>query len=223
MARGSGTRRALLPSLLGIAVMSVVLTGCSLFNPKPSTTTGAASAPATATSAATTQAPSASTGTTGTTTTAPSSATATRTGPCQTTQLSATLTTGAGGGAGHQYPYLVLTNTGATACTLIGYPGVSFVAGGNGTQLGAAADRDAGGIAVTTVTLAAGSAAHSQLSITMAGNYDAATCQPMAIDGVRVYPPNQTASLFIATTSYTGCANATVKLLLVRPLQTGAA
>ena len=57
----------------------------------------------------------------------------------------------------------------------------------------------------------------------MAGNYDAATCQPMAIDGVRVYPPNQTAALFIATTAYTGCANATVKLMQVRPLQTGAA
>jgi hypothetical protein len=216
----------LLPSLLVAAVMAVPLSGCSLFSPKSSTTTGAASAPVTATSAAATQAPSASTVTTGTTTTAttaPSSATATRTGACQSGQLSATLTTGGGGGAGHQYPYLVLTNTGATACTLTGYPGVSFVGGGNGTQLGAPADREAAGIAVTTITLAPGSAAHSQLSITMAGNYDAATCHPQAIDGVRVYPPNQTAALFIATTSYTGCANATVKLLLVRPLQAGAA
>jgi hypothetical protein len=164
-----------------------------------------------------------STVTTSTTTKASPSATATRTGPCPTTQLSATLTTGAGAGAGHQYPYLVLTNTGATACTLTGYPGVSFVYKGTGTQLGAAANREAGGITVTTITLAPGSAAHSQLSITVAGNYDAATCQPMAADGVRVYPPDQTAALFVETTAYQGCVNAAVKLLLVRPLQTGAA
>ena len=67
------------------------------------------------------------------------------------------------------------------------------------------------------------SAAHSQLSISAAGNYDPATCKPSAIDGVRVYPPNQTAALFVETTAYQGCANATVKLLQVRPLQSGAA
>ncbi len=223
MVRASGTRRALLPSLLAAAVMAVSLAGCTLFSPQASSTTGAASAAASATGGTTSRAPSASTVTTGSTTTAPASATPTRTGPCQAAQLSATLTTGGGGGAGHQYPYLVLTNTGATACTLTGYPGVSFVAGGKGAQLGAAADRDAGGIAVTTITLAPGSAAHSQLSISAAGNYDPATCKPSAIDGVRVYPPNQTAALFVETTAYQGCANATVKLLQVRPLQSGAA
>jgi hypothetical protein len=215
----------LLPSLLGIAVMSVLLTGCSLFSPKPSTTTGAASPPVSAASAASaaTPTPGGRSVTTGTTTSAAPSATATRTGRCQTSQLSATLTTGAGAGAGHQFPYLVLTNTGATACTLTGYPGVSFVYHGNGTQLGAAADREAGGIAITTITLAPGFAAHSQLNIAAAGNYDPATCQLMAIDGVRVYPPDQTVALFVETTAYQGCVNATVKLLVVRPLETGAA
>lgn len=117
----------------------------------------------------------------------------------------------------------MLTNVGGAPCTVTGYPGVSFVHNGNGTQLGAPADREAGGVPVTTITLAVGQAAHSQLSIAQAGNYDAATCQPMAIDGIRVFPPDQTAALFVATTAYTGCANASVKLLLVRPLQAGAA
>ncbi len=224
MAWGSGTRRALLPSLLVTAVMTLTLTGCSLFAPASSKTTAAGSAPVTgATSAATTAAPSASTVTTGTTTTAPATPTATGTGACLTSQLSATLGAGAGAGAGHQFPFLVLTNNGATACTVTGYPGVSFVGSGNGTQIGAPADRDAAGIPLAAITLAPGASAHSQLSIATAGNYDAASCQPMPIDGIRVYPPNQTAALFVATTAYTGCANASVKLLQVRPLQAGAA
>jgi hypothetical protein len=210
--------------LLVTAVMTLTLTGCSLFAPAGSKTTAAASVPVTgATSAATTPAPSASTATTGTTTTAPATPTATGTGACLTSQLSATLGAGAGGGAGHQFPFLVLTNTGTTACTVTGYPGVSFVGNGNGTQIGAPADRDAAGIPVAAITLAPGQSAHSQLSIATAGNYDAATCQPLPIDGIRVYPPNQTSALFVATTAFTGCANVSVKLLQVRPLQTGAA
>ena len=142
---------------------------------------------------------------------------------CLANQLTATLGAGAGGGAGHMYPVLVLTNKGSTACTVKGYPGVSFVGNGNGTQLGAAATREAAGIPITTLTLAPGQAAHSQLSITVAGNYDPTTCKPKAADGLRVYPPDETHSLFVASTSYTACQNASVVLILVRPLQAGAA
>jgi len=119
------------------------------------------------------------------------------------------------------YPFLVLTNKGSTACTVKGYPGVSFVGNGNGTQLGAAATREAAGITITTLTLAPGQSAHSQLSITVAGNYDPTTCKPKAADGLRVYPPDETHSLFIASTTYTACQNASVVLILVRPLQAG--
>lgn len=129
---------------------------------------------------------------------------------------------GQGGGAGHFFPYLVLTNSGTTICTLRGYPGVSFVGNGNGTQLGAPADRDTS-VAVTTIVLAPGAAAHAQLNITVAANYDAATCQPVTANGFRVYPPDQTAALFVATSDYTACANASVKLLQVRALQSGPA
>lgn len=121
------------------------------------------------------------------------------------------------------YPVLVLTNKGTTACTVKGYPGVSFVGNGNGTQLGAAATREAAGIPITTLTLAPGAAAHAQLNITVAGNYDPATCKPKAADGLRVYPPDETHPLFIASTAFTACQNASVVLILVRPLQAGAA
>ena len=166
------------------------------------------------------------------TTTAASSASATQStssqpstviGACLTGQLTATLGAGAGGGAGHMYPVLVLTNKSNAACTVKGYPGVSFVGSGNGTQFGAAASRDAGGIAVTTLTLAHGESAHSQLNITVAGNYDPATCKPKAADGLRIYPPDETHSLFIASTAYTACQNASIVLIQVRPLQAGAA
>lgn len=121
------------------------------------------------------------------------------------------------------YPVLVLTNKSNAACTVKGYPGVSFVGSGNGIQLGAAASRDAGGIAITTLTLAHGESAHSQLNITVAGNYGPATCKPKAADGLRIYPPDETHSLFIASTAYTACQNASIVLIQVRPLQTGAA
>ena len=119
-------------------------------------------------------------------------------------------------------PFLVLTNKGGTACTVKGYPGVSFV-GNDGTQLGAAATREAAGITITTLTLASGQSAHSQLSITVAGNYDPTTCKPKAAEGLRVYPPDETHSRLIASTTYTACQNASIVLIQVRPLQAGAA
>ena len=142
---------------------------------------------------------------------------------CLASQLTATLGAGSGGGAGHAYPVLVLTNSGGTPCTVKGYPGVSFVGNGTGTQLGAAANREAAGIPITTLTLAPGAAAHAQLNITMAGNYDAATCKPKAADGLRVYPPDETHSVFVATTAYTACQSTSIVLIVVRPLQAGAA
>ena len=65
--------------------------------------------------------------------------------------------------------------------------------------------------------LAHGESAHSQLNITVAGNYDPATCKPKAADGLRVYPPDETHSLFIASTAYTACQNASIVLIQVPP------
>ena len=56
----------------------------------------------------------------------------------------------------------------------------------------------------------------------MAGNYDAADCQPSAADGLRIYPPGETHSLFIATTDYTACLDAGVHLIMVQTVQPGA-
>ena len=213
--------------MLSCLAIAAALSGCTPGTSSGGSTTSSAAAATTAasrvsaTQPATTVpsgAPSAAT-----TTSAPAAATSTGIGECLAGQLTATLGAGAGGGAGHMYPFLVLTNKGSTACTVKGYPGVSFVGNGNGTQLGAAASRQAAGITITTLTLAPGQSAHSQLSITVAGNYDPTTCKPKAADGLRVYPPDETHSLVIASTAYTACQNASIVLIQVRPLQAGAA
>ncbi|MGO1592447.1 MAG: DUF4232 domain-containing protein [Ancrocorticia sp.] len=147
------------------------------------------------------------------------------TGPgnlCTADQLEASLGEGDGGGAGHSYPTLILTNTGDTACETRGYPGVSFVVNGDGTQLGAAAEQDSSGAAVTQLTVAPGEAVYSQLDVVNAQNYDEDECDPQAADGFRIYPPGEKASIFVKADQFTGCANDSVELLKVQPLQPAA-
>src|SRR4051812_20876078 len=66
-----------------------------------------------------------------------------------------------GGGAGSVTGTFTFTNTGTASCTLRGFPGVSYVGGGNGTQVGQAATRTDD--EPTTKTLAAGKSATAAL------------------------------------------------------------
>ncbi|MDE3203308.1 MAG: DUF4232 domain-containing protein [Acidobacteriota bacterium] len=173
------------------------------------TPTSGAPAPSVSNSTTTLAAPS-STAAPTTTTTAP--------GPsiCPTSALTGTLTS-PNGAAGSVYYHLVLTNQSSTACLLQGYPGVSFVTGSQGQQVGAPAERAPGSAAQLVV--APGGTAYSVLQITEAGNY-ASSCGITPTDGLRVYPPNQTAALLVPHTD-NGCSNATDITLRVGPLQTG--
>jgi hypothetical protein len=140
-------------------------------------------------------------------------------GECTTANLTGSTTIANGGGAaGSTYIDIVLTNKGSASCTVQGWPGVSIVGGGNGTQIGqpAVLDRTS---AHGTVTLASGAAAKAQLRIVSAGAYDASTCQPEAGDGYRVYPPGQKASLFISASGVEGCKSTAVSLLTVQAFQ----
>ena len=49
-------------------------------------------------------------------------------------------------------------------------------------------------------------------------NYPPRVCRPRTTDGLRVYPPNQTTSIFLAQRT-TGCRNPAVHLLTVTPLR----
>ena len=103
----------------------------------------------------------------------------------------------------HDYVPLQFTNTGKTSCVLVGFPGVSYVTGDNGQQVGAPAVRD--GSIGAQVTLAPGQMASAIVTELQVGVFDPAACQPTAVRGLRVYAPDDTASMFIAQ-STTGCA-----------------
>jgi hypothetical protein len=86
---------------------------------------------------------------------------------------------------------------------LQGYPGVSFVTGSNGQQVGAPAGRISG--SAPTLTLAPGTKGRAVLQIGDASNFGSG-CQQTATDGLRIYPPDQTAAVFVAHNDF-GCAN----------------
>ncbi|MDO8108439.1 DUF4232 domain-containing protein [Isoptericola sp. b441] len=140
---------------------------------------------------------------------------------CASAHLTASLAPGGGGAAGSALPYLVLTNTGSTRCTLQGWPGVSFVGEGDGTQLGAAGDFDRSS-PHGAVTLEPGGSAHAPLRIAQARNYPTADCHPEAADGLRVYPPGETHALFVASGDFTACRSDSVPLITVQALLPGA-
>ncbi|MST32808.1 DUF4232 domain-containing protein [Acidimicrobiaceae bacterium USS-CC1] len=217
------------------AAAAVGLAGCG-----SATNTGAASGSTTSTSATT--APASSTGTTGASGTTATSATSGTSGTsgttsstsgttsttavsgvaeCTTSQLSGTLTD-ANGAAGSVYYHLVLTNKGSGTCFVQGYPGVSFVTTPEGAPVGAAAKRQADPSVSGTprVTLTSGSSAHSILRIVAAGNFPASSCGPTKVPGLRVYPPDQKASLYV-TSQQEACSNASTNVLFVEPLVPG--
>ncbi len=138
-------------------------------------------------------------------------------GQCATSDLTGTIGQGGGGAAGSVEVTLVLTNNGSGQCSLQGWPGVSFVGNGNGTQLGNPADFDRSA-PHATVVLQPGGTAQAPLKIVQAMNYPEADCKPQKADGFRVYPPGSTESLFVKDGNVTACTTTTVNLLTVGAL-----
>jgi hypothetical protein len=101
---------------------------------------------------------------------------------------------------------LQLRNVGSSACTLYGYPGVSWVAGADGHQVGAAAVRktDPTGGTENTVTLAPGALASAPLDIVDAAVFSRSQCKPVPVRGLRVYPPGEKAALFLSLPTRAG-------------------
>ena len=119
-----------------------------------------------------------------------------------------------GGAAGSVYGVIRLTNTSGQACSTGGYGGVSYVGGGDGTQVGAAARRERRS-AVRLLVLQPGDRARSRVRAVSAGAYGG-RCHRRDVDGFRVYVPNETRSAFVVHPT-TGCANPRVHLLSQRP------
>ena len=147
-------------------------------------------------------------------------ATATATGntpACRTRDLVASINTKGGGTAGSLYVRLVLRNVSGRVCHTGGFPGVSYVGDGNGTQIGAPADW-VHRAQLRTLVVRPGGRLVATLREVDALNYPARVCRPRTTDGLRVYPPNQTTSTFVAQRT-TGCRNKAVHLLTVTPLR----
>jgi hypothetical protein len=120
------------------------------------------------------------------------------------------------GYAGGAYQVISFTNASSAACTLYGFPGVSLVTGPPYTQVGLAAERDTTA-PVKLVTLAPGQAATALLQVVDALNYPTSTCSPVRATNLRVYPPNQTAPVYLPDTAY-GCAKP-VQTLFISAVQ----
>lgn len=123
---------------------------------------------------------------------------------CKVADLSLSL----GGGdaaAGTSYRALVFTNKGTRTCTIQGFAGVSYVAGDDGHQVGPAAERV--GEKGPAIPLAPGASAFADIGFVQIQNYDPAVCQPTEVRGLRIYPPHDYDSAFVANPG-TGCAGA---------------
>jgi hypothetical protein len=196
-----------------VAAAALLLTACGPGQPQSQGTPAPAtvsSAPSTS-SAPASQAPSS-------TPPSSSSQSAAPAGPsrCKAANLTVSQDATGGGAAGSVYSQLILTNSGAESCLLRGFPGVSLTADANGEPLGAPARQD-GASPVADVMLAPGQAGAADMRYTQAGNYPDCTTAQAA--GYRVYPPEETASLFLAVPR-TACTNDSIELLTIGAFHT---
>lgn len=120
------------------------------------------------------------------------------------------------GAAGSIIMDLIFTNVSDTNCELYGFPGASLVGTGDGSQLGAAAIREE--MAPALVDLQPGETATAGLRITRAENYDAENCGLVPADGLRIYPPGNTAADFVKLEGVSGCVSQSVELLSIQPV-----
>jgi hypothetical protein len=102
---------------------------------------------------------------------------------------------------------LNLTNTGSDPCILRGYAGVSLTADAAGAPIGAPAVRDESTAAVD-VLLAPGQTGSAVLRYTQAGNYS--DCALVDAAGYRIYPPEDTESLFLRQPTR-ACSNGAIR------------
>jgi hypothetical protein len=126
----------------------------------------------------------------------------------------------ANGAAGSMYYPLDFTNISGAACSMYGYPGVSFVAAQGGAELGGPALRNPT-FGPALVTLAAGAVAHASVQVQVAQDYPASRCKPVTAHWLQVYPPGQYAPLYASLTAMT-CMGAipggtTLGIFAVRP------
>jgi len=136
-------------------------------------------------------------------------------GLCKSASLTPSVDSTGGGAAGSVYQKLILTNSGTAPCILKGFPGVSLVTGPTAAPIGAPADRDTSKAPVELL-LKPGDSGAAVLRYTQAGLYP--DCKHVPAAGFRIYPPEDTASVFLAQ-QREACSNAGIKLLTIGAFQ----
>jgi hypothetical protein len=122
------------------------------------------------------------------------------------------------GTAGTIYQVVVLTNTSASSCTLYGYPGVSFVTGQGGSQVGKPASKNKA-VTPALVTLAPGSQANLLLAVHDAGAFS--NCQPTNVGWLKIYPPGDFGAVYVHYNT-PACANPSLSIMSVTAVRAGA-
>jgi hypothetical protein len=178
------------PSCVLITLLTVgaaLIAGCSSGTPAASTTVTVTARAASSVSTS----PSAQ----------PTATTPAGPGPCQSNALKVTLGPGSAA-AGTAFYQIRFTNGSNTACTLYGFPGVSFTGETYAVQVGPAATRNPASHA-TVVRLAPGAVASAEISVVDAQNYPPGPCGLTTVSGILVYPPNLTISVGLPFNGYT--------------------
>lgn len=139
-------------------------------------------------------------------------------GPCSTAGLRVTLGSQESAAAGHFYRTLDFTNTSGASCTLYGYPGISFVTGVGGQQIGAGASRSPA--SKRLIVLAPGKTAHAQMDLVDVLNFPASKCAASNAHWIKVYPPNQFSATYVRWTAMV-CSKPTTVYLFVAPVRSG--
>ena len=200
-----------LSAAAALACLAGLLAACGTASPSPGPTATVTQTiqPAAASSGQATSAP------------AGSSATTSPAGPpgCLATDLQPQLGDSQGT-AGTIYQVVVLTNTSSQSCTLYGYPGVSFVTGQGGSQVGKPATKNTV-LSPALVTLAPGGKANLLLGVHDAGAYPASTCHMTSVDWLKIYPPGDYGAVYVRYNTQT-CANPAVSTMSVTVVRSGA-
>jgi Protein of unknown function (DUF4232) len=123
------------------------------------------------------------------------------------------------GTAGTIYQVVVFTNTSSAACSLYGYPGVSFVTGVGGSVIGAPATRNPVQ-RDELVTLQPGAQANAAVGVVDVGALPQPACKPGKADWLQVYAPGDTGALYLQYSSQVCTGKA--KFLTVTSVRPGA-
>ena len=121
---------------------------------------------------------------------------ATDAAPCRSANLRVAFGTDGYAGMSQTWGSLRFTNSGDQACTVQGFPAVSYIDGAAGTTVGLPAEQTAG-LEVTSVTLDPGATTTAGFHTTSWAVYDATLCAAVPVTGYLVTPPNETAPLYL--------------------------